>query len=162
MGEVHSVCAVATQGKLTGSYVTSYKLYFSIDGVNWMVYTELNKMKVKKKHLTDLRLQKMKQLSTKYKPPAPPVIDTCRKHGRKKESPYWSEREISYSSVSVFYSVTVEKWSSERKSGQDFPFQPVIFLLGCLLNWRFNKILVLLWLSEYSQLLLKKLRLISS
>ena len=88
MGEVHSVCAVATQGKLTGSYVTSYKLYFSIDGVNWMVYTELNKMKVKKKHLTDLRLQKMKQLSTKYKPPAPPVIDTCRKHGRKKESPY--------------------------------------------------------------------------
>lgn len=46
MGEVHSVCAVATQGKLTGSYVTSYKLYFSIDGVNWMVYTELNKMKI--------------------------------------------------------------------------------------------------------------------
>lgn len=51
----------------------------------------------------------MKELSTKYKPPAPPVIDTCRKHGRKKESPYRSEREISYSSVSVFYSVTVEK-----------------------------------------------------
>lgn len=56
MGEVHSICAVATQGKLTGSYITSYKLYFSIDGVNWMVYTEFNKMKVKKKHLTDFTI----------------------------------------------------------------------------------------------------------
>ena len=56
MGEVHSICAVATQGKLTGSYITSYKLYFSIDGVNWMVYTEFNKIKVKKKHLTDFTI----------------------------------------------------------------------------------------------------------
>lgn len=46
MGEVHSVCGVATQGKLRGSHVTSYKLYFSIDAVHWMVYTELNKIKI--------------------------------------------------------------------------------------------------------------------
>lgn len=51
MGEVYSVCAVATQGKLTGSYVTSYKLQLSIDGIQWMVYKESNKDKVKKRKL---------------------------------------------------------------------------------------------------------------
>ena len=54
MGEVHSVCGVATQGRLRGSHVTSYKLYFSIDAVHWMVYTELNKIKVKKTRLSDI------------------------------------------------------------------------------------------------------------
>lgn len=54
-------------------HVTSYKLYFSIDGVNWMVYTELNKMKVKKKHLTDFTITENER--TQYKVQTP--CTTC-------------------------------------------------------------------------------------
>lgn len=32
MGAVHTVCAVATQGKAGGAYVTSYKVSFRTDG----------------------------------------------------------------------------------------------------------------------------------
>ena len=46
MGTVRTVCAVATQGKKNGSYVTSYKLSLSTDGVNWSKYQEGNVDKV--------------------------------------------------------------------------------------------------------------------
>ena len=46
MGEVRSVCAVATQGKKDGSYVKSYKLLVSTDGVTWNTYQENNAVKV--------------------------------------------------------------------------------------------------------------------
>ncbi len=48
MGEVRTVCAVATQGKKGGSYVTSYKLSLSTDGVSWNTYQEGNTDKVLK------------------------------------------------------------------------------------------------------------------
>ena len=35
MGITRSTCAVATQGKKNGSYVTSYKLKLSADGAHW-------------------------------------------------------------------------------------------------------------------------------
>ena len=38
MGAEYSVCAVATQGKSSGSYVTSYQLSFSSDGEIWSTY----------------------------------------------------------------------------------------------------------------------------
>lgn len=47
MGVMHDICAVATQGKATGSHITSYKLYLSNDGVNWNAYKEKNQEKVK-------------------------------------------------------------------------------------------------------------------
>ena len=40
MGAEYSVCAVATQGKSSGSYLTSYQLSFSTDGVTWSTYQE--------------------------------------------------------------------------------------------------------------------------
>ena len=43
---VHVICAVATQGKKDGSYVTSYKVFFSIDGVIWNAYKVNNVDKV--------------------------------------------------------------------------------------------------------------------
>jgi len=46
MGAVRSICAVATQGKKNGSYVTSYKLLLSSDGVRWTTYQEQNVDKV--------------------------------------------------------------------------------------------------------------------
>ena len=46
MGAVRSVCAVATQGKKNGSYVKSYKLLVSTDGVTWNTYQENNADKV--------------------------------------------------------------------------------------------------------------------
>ena len=46
LGAVHSVCAVATQGKKNGSYVTSYKVFFSTDGVIWNAYKVDNVDKV--------------------------------------------------------------------------------------------------------------------
>ncbi|XP_078352239.1 lactadherin-like [Oculina patagonica] len=46
MGAVRTICAVATQGKKNGSYVTSYKLSLSTDGVNWNTYQEGNTDKV--------------------------------------------------------------------------------------------------------------------
>ena len=49
MGAVRSVCAVATQGKTTGSYVESYKLLVSTDGVTWNTYKENNADKVCKR-----------------------------------------------------------------------------------------------------------------
>lgn len=46
MGAVRSVCAVATQGKKSGSFVKSYKLLVSTDGVTWNMYQENNADKV--------------------------------------------------------------------------------------------------------------------
>jgi len=46
MATVRVICAVATQGKPNGSYTTSYKLSYSVDGVNWNVYKEENIDKV--------------------------------------------------------------------------------------------------------------------
>ena len=46
MESLRSVCAVATQGKSSGSYVSSYKLSFSTDGVTWNTYQEQNQDKV--------------------------------------------------------------------------------------------------------------------
>ena len=46
MGSLRSVCAVATQGKSSGSYVTSYKLSFSTDGETWNTYQGQSQDKV--------------------------------------------------------------------------------------------------------------------
>ena len=46
MGLTRSICAVATQGKKNGSYVTSYKLKLSTDGAYWTTYKENNVDKV--------------------------------------------------------------------------------------------------------------------
>ena len=46
MGKVRSVCAVATQGKRSGSYIKSYKLSLSTDGNTWNTYKEQNVEKV--------------------------------------------------------------------------------------------------------------------
>ena len=40
MGAEYSVCAVETQGKSSGSYVTSYQLSFCTDGETWSTYQE--------------------------------------------------------------------------------------------------------------------------
>ena len=42
------ICAVATQGKKNGAYVTSYKVLFSTDGVIWNAYMVNNVDKVNK------------------------------------------------------------------------------------------------------------------
>ena len=46
MGALHTVCAIATQGKKNESFVKSYKLSFSIDESSWSVYQEQNIDKV--------------------------------------------------------------------------------------------------------------------
>ena len=47
MGAVHSVCAVATQGRGVGpNWITSYKVHLSTDGVTWTSYKENNVGKV--------------------------------------------------------------------------------------------------------------------
>ncbi|KAL9962023.1 hypothetical protein ACROYT_G031082 [Oculina patagonica] len=46
MGKERSVCAVATQGKKTRSFVKSYKLSFSTDGANWNMCKEQNVDKI--------------------------------------------------------------------------------------------------------------------
>ena len=46
MGALHTVCAIATQGKKNGSFVKSYKLSFSYDESSWSVYQEQNIDKV--------------------------------------------------------------------------------------------------------------------
>lgn len=46
MGAEYSVCAVATQGKSSGSYLTSYQLSFSTDGETWSTYQEDGQNKV--------------------------------------------------------------------------------------------------------------------
>jgi len=49
MGAVHSVCAVETQGHGGGStWITSYKVHLSTDGVTWNGYKENNVEKVTK------------------------------------------------------------------------------------------------------------------
>ena len=48
MGAEYSVCAVATQGKSSGSYLTSYQLSFSTDGETWSTYQEDGQDKVYK------------------------------------------------------------------------------------------------------------------
>ena len=47
LGAVHSVCAVVTQGQ-GSSWITSYKVHLSTDGVTWNGYTENNVEKVTK------------------------------------------------------------------------------------------------------------------
>ena len=42
MGTIRTVCAVATQGKEGPSYVTSYRLSLSTNGVNWSTYQDEN------------------------------------------------------------------------------------------------------------------------
>ena len=46
MRRLRYVCAVSTQGKKNGSWVTSYKLKFSTDGVTYTTYQENNTDKV--------------------------------------------------------------------------------------------------------------------
>jgi len=46
LGAEYLVCAVATQGKSSGSYLTSYKLSFSTDGETWSFYQEDGEDKV--------------------------------------------------------------------------------------------------------------------
>jgi len=46
MGAEYSVCAVETQGKSSGSYLTSYQLSFSSDGQTWTTYQEDGQDKV--------------------------------------------------------------------------------------------------------------------
>ena len=46
MERLRYVCAVSTQGKKNGSWVTSYKLTFSTDGVTYTTYQENNYDKV--------------------------------------------------------------------------------------------------------------------
>ena len=47
MGEMRSVCAIATQGGIKDSvWTTSYKINLSLDGVTWNTYKENNIEKV--------------------------------------------------------------------------------------------------------------------
>ena len=46
MRPLHTVCAIATQGKKNGSFVKSYKLSFSTDESSWVVYQGQNIDKV--------------------------------------------------------------------------------------------------------------------
>ena len=47
LGALHSVCALATQGRRTGiEWTTQYKVSLSRDGVSWSFYQENNKDKV--------------------------------------------------------------------------------------------------------------------
>ena len=47
MGAVHSICAVATQGRrLHSLWILSYKLHISTDGITWSSYKENNVEKV--------------------------------------------------------------------------------------------------------------------
>ena len=49
MGAVRSVCAVATQGRgKYPSWITSYKVFLSTDGITWNAYKENNVEKVNK------------------------------------------------------------------------------------------------------------------
>ena len=56
MGAEYSVCAVATQGKSSGSYLTSYQLSFSTDGQTWTTYQEDGQDKVFKLFCTTLKI----------------------------------------------------------------------------------------------------------
>lgn len=51
MKRLRHVCAVSTQGKKNGSWVTSYKLKFSTNGVTFTTYQENNTDKVWNKSL---------------------------------------------------------------------------------------------------------------
>ena len=47
LGALHSVCALATQGRrIGGEWTTQYKVSLSRDGVSWSFYQENNKVKV--------------------------------------------------------------------------------------------------------------------
>ena len=46
MGQVHTVCAVATHGARVNNWTTRYKVHFSLDGINWDVYKVNNVEKV--------------------------------------------------------------------------------------------------------------------
>ena len=46
MGSTHLICAVATQGVKHVSYVKSYKLMLSTDGITWTTYKEQEMDKV--------------------------------------------------------------------------------------------------------------------
>ena len=46
LGALHSVCALATQGRKEGEWATRYKVSLSRDGVSWSFYQEDNKLKV--------------------------------------------------------------------------------------------------------------------
>ena len=48
MGAVRSVCAVATQRSTGGHWISSYKLYLSLDGATFTAYKENNAEKVRK------------------------------------------------------------------------------------------------------------------
>ena len=48
LGAQHALCAVATQGKKSGSFSVGYKLSLSLDGVNWSFYQEQDTNKVLK------------------------------------------------------------------------------------------------------------------
>ena len=54
MESVRFVCSVATQGTNSPYYSTSYKLRFSIDGVNWKIFETDNKAKVSHQKLNEL------------------------------------------------------------------------------------------------------------
>ena len=56
MGAEQSVCAVATQGKSSGSYLTSYQLSFSTDGQIWTTYQEDGQDKVFKLFCITLKI----------------------------------------------------------------------------------------------------------
>jgi len=56
MGAEYSVCAVATQGKSSGSYLTSYQLSFSTDGQSWTTYQKDGEDKVFKLFCTTLKM----------------------------------------------------------------------------------------------------------
>jgi len=56
MGAEYSVCAVETQGKSSGSYLTSYQLSFSTDGQSWTTYQEDGENKVLKLFCTTLKI----------------------------------------------------------------------------------------------------------
>ena len=47
LGALHSVCALATQGRrIGGKWTTQYKVSLSLDEVSWSFYQENNKVKV--------------------------------------------------------------------------------------------------------------------
>jgi len=59
MKKLRYVCAVSTQGKKNGSWVTSYKLKFSSDGVTFTTYQENNADKVWNKFILQGRIKKI-------------------------------------------------------------------------------------------------------
>ena len=46
LGSLSLVCAIATQGTMSHEYTTSYKVWFSVEGVTWKTYKVNNYEKV--------------------------------------------------------------------------------------------------------------------